>query len=38
MTKIELNEHEAITLYRLLCRWGSTGKLTVEGEEELQML
>lgn len=36
--KIELNEHEALPLYRLLCRWGSTGKLTVEGEEEPQML
>lgn len=32
--KIELNEHEALTLYRLLCRWESTGKLTVEGEVE----
>ena len=27
--KIELNEHEALTLYRLLCRWESTGELTV---------
>ena len=36
--KIELNEHEALTLYRLLCRWESTGKLTVEGEEEPLML
>lgn len=34
MMKIELNEHESFTLYRLLCRWESTGKLTVEGEEE----
>lgn len=31
---MELNEHEALTLYRILCRWESTGKLTVEGEEE----
>lgn len=34
MMKIELNEHEAFTLYRLLCRREYTGKLTVEGEEE----
>ena len=32
--KIELNEHEALTLYRLLCRWESTGKLTVNVGEE----
>lgn len=38
MMKIELNEHEALTLYKLLCCWKSTGKLTVEGEEEPQML
>lgn len=38
MMKIELNEQQAIALYRILCRWESTGKLTVEGEEELQML
>ena len=36
--KIELNEHEALTLYKLLCRWESTGKLTVKGEEESKML
>ena len=36
--KIELNEQQAIALYRFLCRWESTGKLTVEGEEEPQML
>ena len=38
MMKIELNEHQAIILYRFLCRWESTGKLTVEGEEEHRML
>ena len=38
MMQIELNEQQAIALYRILCRWESTGKLTVEGEEELQML
>ena len=38
MMKIELNEHESLTLYRLLCRWESTGKLTVEGKEESKML
>ena len=38
MMKIELNEHEALILYRLLCRWESTGKLTVEGKEESKML
>ena len=32
--KIELNEHEALTLYRLLCRWESTGELTVGVGEE----
>lgn len=36
--KIELNEHEALTLYKLLCRWESTGKLTIKGEEESKML
>ena len=35
---MELNEHEALTLYRILCRWESTGKLTVKGEEESKML
>ena len=38
MMKIELNEHEALILYRLLCRWEYTGKLTVEGKEESKML
>lgn len=38
MMQIELNEQQAIALYRILCRWESTGKLTVEGEEEPQML
>lgn len=36
--KIELNEHEALTLYRLLCRWESTGKLTVSAGEETRLL
>lgn len=36
--KIELNEHEALTLYRLLCRWESTGKLTVNVGEETCLL
>ena len=36
--KIELNEHEALTLYRLLCRWESTGKLTVSVGEETHLL
>ena len=36
--KIELNEHEALTLYRLLCRWESTGKLTVNVGEETRLL
>ena len=38
MMKIKLNEREALTLYRLLCRWESTGELTVEDEEESKML
>ena len=38
MMQIELNEQQAIALYRILCRWESTGKLTAEGEEEPQML
>ena len=38
MMQIELNEQQAIARYRILCRWESTGKLTVEGEEEPQML
>ena len=29
MMQIELNEQQAIALYRILCRWESTGKLTV---------
>ena len=36
--KIELNEHEALTLYRLLCRWESTGELTVSVGEETRLL
>ena len=36
--KIELNEHEALTLYRLLCRWESTGKLTVSVGEGTRLL
>ena len=36
--KIELNEHEALALYRLLCRWVSTGKLTVSVGEETRLL
>ena len=36
--KIELNEHEALTLYKLLCCWESTGKLKVKGEEETRLL
>ena len=36
--KIELNEHQAIALYRILCRWESTGKLTVSAGEETRLL
>ena len=36
--KIELNEHGALTLYRLLCRWESTGKLTVSVGKETRLL
>ncbi len=36
--KIELNEHEALTLYRLLCRWESTGELAVGVGEETRLL
>ena len=36
--KIELNEHEALTLYRLLCRWESTGEFTGGGGEETSLL
>ena len=35
---IELNEQEAIALYRILCRWESTGKLTVSVGEETRLL
>ena len=38
MMKIELNEQQAIALYRLLCRWESTGKLTVNVGEETRLL
>ena len=36
--KIELNEQQAIALYRILCRWEATGKLTVSGGEETRLL
>ncbi len=36
--KIELNEQQAITLYRILCRWEATGKLTVSVGEETRLL
>ena len=36
--KIELNEQQAIALYRILCRWESTGKLTVSVGEETRLL
>lgn len=35
---IELNEQEAIALYRILCRWESTGELTVGAGEETRLL
>ena len=35
---IELNEQEAIALYRILCRWESTGELTVGAVEETRLL
>lgn len=38
MMKIELNEQQAIALYRILCRWESTGKLTVSVGEETRLL
>ena len=38
MMKIELNEQQAIALYRILCRWESTGKLTVSAGEETRLL
>ena len=36
--KIEFNEYEALILYRLLCRWESTGKLTVSVGKETRLL
>ncbi|MBS6348775.1 MAG: hypothetical protein KH443_08220 [Oscillospiraceae bacterium] len=36
--KIELNEQQAIALYRILCRWEATGKLTVSVGEETRLL
>ena len=36
--KIESNEQQAIALYRILCRWESTGKLTVSAGEETRLL
>lgn len=38
MMQIELNEQQAIALYRILCRWESTGKLTVSVGEETRLL
>ena len=38
MMQIELNEQHAIALYRILCRWESTGKLTVSVGEETRLL
>ncbi len=38
MMKIELNEQQAIALYRILCRWESTGELTVSVGEETRLL
>lgn len=35
---ITLTERESLALYRILCRWESTGELTVAGEEETRML
>ena len=35
---IDLNEQEAIALYRILCRWESTGELTVDAGEETRLL
>ena len=35
---IELYEQEAIALYRILCRWESTGELTVGAGEETRLL
>ena len=36
--QIELNEEQAIALYRILFRWESTGKLTVSVGEETRLL
>ena len=38
MMQIELNEEQAIALYRILFRWESTGKLTVSAGEETRLL
>ena len=38
MMQIELNEQQAIALYRILCRWESTWKLTVSVGEETRLL
>ena len=38
MMKIELNEQQAIALYRILCRWESMGELTVGDGEETRLL
>lgn len=38
MMKIELNEQQAIALYRILCRRESTGELTVGDGEETRLL
>ena len=38
MMQIELNEQQAIALYRILCRLESTGKLTVSAVEETRLL
>ena len=38
MMQIELNEQQAIALCRILCRWESTGKLTVSVGEETRLL
>ena len=36
--KIELNEQQAIALYRILCRWESMRELTVGDGEETRLL
>ena len=38
MMQIELNEQQAIALYRILCRWESTGTLTVSVGDETSRL